>query len=963
MKLVTLGKLGLQGSSFKRKKPLLLLTYLSLEGEQTRDYLSELFWQGGSSRQRHNNLSRTLSDLRVHLPGSFDGDETKVWSSICTDVAEFRQALEAGQYERAADAYTGSFFEGHLSGWSTELEEWLFDKRTRLAEEAQDAFLMLAEQTFAHAPERAAQYARSALRLAEPPVEMLGRFYTLFAQDKNLAREVKDLARGYGLSLGPEKVSQLSQGYIERDSPGQDLEQLGNSRQHSETPSRPSPHNLPAKGTSFVGREVELSNITYGLSQPNCRLLSLVGIGGVGKSRLSIQAAHELREGKFFLDGVYYVRLDALTTADLIPSTIADAMGARLSGQDSHINQLAHLIGAQATLLVLDNFEHLIEGAMLLPRLLQDCPNLKIIVTSRERLRLEEEWVFPVEGLTLPNDLTSKDISQFDAVQLFVQRAIQAQFNFALTPGTSTHVLKLCRLVEGSPLALELAAVWTKVIPIDMLTQDIEANLDTLNANLRNRSERHRSLRAVFEHSWGLLNSAEQDVLGRLAVFRGGFTKEAAVEVAGASLDVLTSLVDKSLLRVQHSGRYASHPLVFQYAQERLEADTASLTRLQDRHFSYFLALAEKAAPLLYGSEQKLWLEQLEQEHDNFRTALRYALTCDTPEQALSLSGKLMSLWMVRGYFSEGRSWLDKALSKPGSSTAQVRARALKGAGWLAMEQGDYRVGHGYLVEGLAIYRDLNQPVDVAHSLNVLAGIAFCRKDYSLSKTYLEETLAIYQAIGERVGVAATLTNLGNVVIEQGRLKEAYSLCEKSLKINQELGNERGVACSLVRLGEIGVALGNHNLARKSLQQGLTVSKELDYKIFIAVAHEQLGHLALKENSYGRAQANYAQSLALFQALGEQACITHVLEDFAHLAARQRDWQRSACLVGTAESRWKAIGTSRTRSKQAAFEQMSNELTTQLNEDTFCAIKDEGRRMTLEQAVAYALEPISDEAL
>ena len=439
MKLLTLGGLEFKDSSFQRVKPLLLLVYLSIEGRQTREHLNGLFWpqahQQLGSKQRRNNLSRTLSDLRIHAPDSFDADKGSVWSLAVTDVTEFRHTLEMKDYVNAAKIYRGPFLDKVSSRLSVELEEWIFEWRERLANHAQEAFLNLAEQAAQQQPEEAVQHARSAFRLAEPQVDMLPRFYTLFkGHDNSMAREVNDLARGYGLIL--KNTS----------------EQCRTDQNQAVKSSENTPSNLPDKGTSFVGRDIELGEITHQLLQPTCRLLNLTGMGGVGKSRLAIQAAYELLRAGVFHDGIYHVALEALTKEELILSSIADRLNLPLTGQGNALDHITRHIDDKYLLLILDNFEHLINGALLLPKLLQDCPNLKILATSRERLNLEQEWVFPVEGLTLPSkDLPLEEAQYFDAVQLFVQRARQVQLTFELTPDELPHVLKLCRLVAGSP--------------------------------------------------------------------------------------------------------------------------------------------------------------------------------------------------------------------------------------------------------------------------------------------------------------------------------------------------------------------------------------------------------------------------------------------------------------------------------------------------------------------------------
>ena len=791
MKLLTLGRLELTESAFKRSKPLVLLTYLSLEGKQSREHLAELFWPSGDMRKSRNNLSRTLSDLRSHVPESFKADDSCVWSSLKTDATVFQEALAANDYAKAAAIYAGSFLEGSTSKWSVEVEEWIYDQRERLAQSAQGALLELAEQAARDLSQDALKRARAAFRLAEPQPEMLARFHTLFqTQDRSLAREVQDLARGYGIRLEFDSAeSTLSPPPISDTDATTHPSQAVLSERELEAPlpvPQATAHNLPLRGTSFVGRDLELSEILHQLAQPVCRLLCLTGIGGVGKSRLAIQAAYELLRAAHYR-GIYYIKLDSLNTAELIPSTIADALGLQLSSKDDLAEQLAHAIGDKALLLILDNFEHLMNGATLIPKMLETCPNLKVLVTSRERLELEEEWVFPVEGLALPEENTQPaDAQYFDAVRLFTQRAYQAQMTFELSAEDVPHVLKLCRLVAGSPLALELAAVWVTVMSLKTLAQEIETNLDVLSASSKNRSERHKNLRAVFENSWNLLNPKEQDALKKLSVFRGGFTREAAANVAGASINILASFVNKSLLRSLPNKRYDRHPLLSQYTQEKLLEDASEHERLQERHFEFFLALAEKARPHLNGPEQKEWLERFEQDHDNFRMALTWALKHNNSEKALSLSGILGWFWNTLGYYSEGREWLNKALALPNKPLMPARALTLSSAGWMAMQQDDYEIAQAYMNESVSIYKNLGEVERVADLLNNLSAIAYYSGDYATSAKQLEEALEVYRRSDNKRGMASVLGNLGGLASESGDREKAYLLRVESLKISRD---------------------------------------------------------------------------------------------------------------------------------------------------------------------------------
>ena len=954
MKLLTLGQLELRGSSFTRAKPLLLLTYLSLEGEQSREYLAELFWTHGSSRQRRNNLSKALSDLRAAVPDSVDNTNTRVWSLVENDVAEFRRALASENYAAATKLYGGQFLEGHASGLGVELEEWLYKQREHLAQAAQEAHLILAERGGVNGLE----HARVALRLTDSPVDLLRRFYALFkTQDKQATQAVLELARGYGVSLA--ESSSVEPGSVESGSEEPGSVEPGSiepSLIEPEAEASPQPGSsdtltsfegprLPFKATSFVGRELELSSILYQLSQAPCRLLSLVGIGGVGKTRLAVQAGHELQTQT--PDGVYFVPLEALQSADLIPATIAGILGVTLSAQGNAVNQLASAIADKHTLLIMDNFEHLLDGAKFLPALLRSCPKLKLLVTSRERLALEEEWVLPLEGFALPAAGDVQNAQRFDAVQLFVQRATQAQMTFTLTPEALEDVVALCRTLAGSPLALELAAAWTRLTPLATLRRDIERDLDTLSTQVK-RAERHESLRAVFEYSWNLLTPREQTVFKRLAVFRGGFSVEAATQVTGASVADLVSLVDKSLLRMQAAGRYDRHPLVSQYAQEKLAADAGDLAQMQAKHFEYYLALAQKAQPQLKGSEQEDTLERLERDFDNYRAALEYA----DLEQATALCACLWRFWDVRGFWHEGRTWLDKVLAHP-SKASVARAEALCGAAKFASRYRDYEVASEYLNDSLALSRTLDYSAGVLKALNGLAEINYHRNRLGEAATYMKEVLALSRARGDEWMLAGVISNLSVLAREQGRLEEAHELQRESVQLSQKLGNKKGAAITFLAMGKTARRLGNQQAAYAAYESSLTLAEDLGFQGVIAAALYNLGALDTAMGYYQKAQHHLARSLVVHQTLKELDA-PNVLGAFGVLYAKQERWVTAVTLAAAFEALIEAKEVD--AETRAEIKQVWAEAKNHLDENVFNDAVAEGSRLTLDAAASYALD-------
>ncbi len=431
--------------------------------------------------------------------------------------------------------------------------------------------------------------------------------------------------------------------------------------------------NLPPQPTPFIGREAELAQIAERLADPHCRLLTLVGPGGIGKTRLALQAADQ--HARDFADGVYFVSLTPIGATTFIPAAIADALELSLYGQETPETQLINMMRGREMLLLLDNYEHLLGGTGLLADLLAYAPHLKLIVTSRERLNLREEWLLPIKGLPYPQVDSADDLLSFAAVTLFVETAQRLQPDFSLE-GNEHTVAEVCHAVEGMPLGLELAATWLRAMPCEQIAGQIRHDLDFLSTSLRNLPDRHRSLRAVFEHSWDLLADDERDALMKLSVFRGGCDAEAARQVAGASLMLLAGLVDKSLLRLNDQGRYEMHELLSQYAADKLAA-FEQVAETRNRHLQYYLELAELLETRFFGPQNRATLDRLETEHDNMRAALDWAAESRDAESGLRLAGALGWFWNRRSHWLEGQAWLERFLALGSQSPVLLWAKAL----------------------------------------------------------------------------------------------------------------------------------------------------------------------------------------------------------------------------------------------------------------------------------------------
>ncbi len=859
MRLKTFGRLALEGGELTRQKPLLLLAYLAVEGPKPRRYLAELFFMAASDPL--NSLSRALSYLRKDAPGSVETDNTRAWATVESDAASFMNQADAGALAACAALYQGAFAEDLNIPLSPELEEWIYGIREYLAGRYREVLLRLAEEEAAAGKlPQAASRAESAYTLPGAPElepDHFERIYRLLAAGSNpRAAEVRAEAEGYGIPLTL-TAQEARAAFVPSGSEAV------------------IPNNLPPPKTSFVGRDRELGDIAELLANPECRLLTLHGMGGVGKSRLALKAAQEQLKQLHFKDGVYFVPLDALASADLVPSAIAEHMSLKLQGQEEVLIQVKRHIGNKRMLFILDNYEHLMEAATLPSQVLEACPNLKLIVTSRERLNLQEEQVLVMGGLpVLEGEApTLQEAKGSEAVQLFVQRAKLANLSYVPTHADLLHILTICRLVEGSPLALELASAWTKVLSVGDLAQELERDLDVLSSPERNRPLRHQSIRLAFEHSWRLLSPREREALQRLSVFRGGFRREAAAFVVGASLPILAALSDKALLRVLASGRYDRHPLLHHYAAQKLEEAPQELAAMQGAHQDYFLRFLRER----YADPERF--TEIDAELSNLLRALETARQSAQDEtfvemMRLLLVGKTgVSYLGARGHtpymFQLIKTAVDKAkslqdweaahylLSRLGDlyderlSAFDEAFKAYSEALLLAQRLKD-RNREIVLLSLIGVqqfHRDQPDADACFESAAHLAQhhgderalfvvmqhqgfVAFFRQDWEGMRRFSLQALEVAAHLEKRADVERGevnhkrvygLRNLSKAEFKLGNFESALERCREALEVAQEQKNEIWQALTLDDLGEIHDALGERVAAEENLRRALAL--------------------------------------------------------------------------------------------------------------------------------------------
>ena len=592
----------------------------------------------------------------------------------------------------------------------------------------------------------------------------------------------------------------------------------------------------------------------------------------------------------------------------------------------------------------------------MLKALLQHAPQLTLLVTSRERLALQAEWLFDLHGLSYPTGELGTSGPVYGAIELFVQRASQVQRQFSLTADNARAVVRICQLAEGLPLAIELAAAAVRERSCGRIAREIETSRQSLATTLRDVPERHRSMWATFEHSWRLLSSPEQRVFRRLSVFRGGFDGDAAAYVAGATSLQLSALADKSLLHRDPAGCYDLHELVRQCAGEKLlEAGEVEPTR--DLHLDYFLVLAERAESQLYAAQQQTWLDLLAADHDNLHEALGWALANRKVQLAARLGGALSRFWGLRGYLSEGRQWLAKvmALFSGGSPEAAIWARVLRGAGMLAWRQSEVEQAGMLMEESLALSREIGDAAAISRDLQSLATVEIARGNHARGVALLEECLAGDRASGDKEGVAYDLGSLADLAFYLGQYTRAQGLYEEALALHRERDDKNSIAICLNNLGEVARFVGDYQQSATLTEEAMLLFRELEVKQGLAVSLANLGELRLWSGDDESARVMCREALVLQRELGAVGDVAIILPSFAALALNAAEPQRATRLYAAAKALRQSTGAIISAAQSRVYAENIAAARAQLGETAFSQAWAEGEAMTLEQTIAYAL--------
>lgn len=916
---------GARLGGFRSSKIESLLAYLIFYHNQThsREVLTGLFWAESKEAKAKASLRQALYLLRKHLgPEAIvaHGRNVQISSKLeyWCDAHQFESLLTQSRsapspaketlLKRAVALYHGDFLAGFYDDWCLFEAERLKDLYLR-------ALIELIRLFRSHGDHlEAIEYALRALK-ANPLQEDVHRelmlLYYVTGDQGRALQQYREVERILKEELDVEPQPETKQLF----------EQIVRGAALALT--RVIPNDLPHPLTSFIGRAKEIEGVKNSLN--TTRLLTLTGIGGCGKSRLALQVAHQLL-GRY-PDGVWWVDLAALSEESLVPQAVASALKVREQAGCSLVQSLADHLQNKNTLLIFDNCEHLVDAcAQLVEALLQDCPNVRVLATSRETLGIAGELVWLVPPLATPDQPYSPErLMQYDAVRLLLERASVRQVDSLLAEQNGPLLVQLCQRLEGIPLAIELAAARCKMLSLEQITQRLDDRFRVLTGGRRTALPRHRTLHATMEWSYNLLAEKEQMLLCRLSVFAGGWTLEAAESVCGGEgidlrevLDLLTHLVDKSLV-IAEPERHRMLETVRQYAQEKLMARQES-DIVRKRHLQYFLGLSEQAEPELMGPNQKTWLERLEREHDNLRSALEWAKKSGPVEWGLRLSTCLAPFWERHGHVTEGRRWLQHMLECPGSVAAVARSKGYNAAGNLARIQGDYSAAYRCYRESLALLQELGDRRRSASALNNLGAVAKEKGDYTAARSFYEESLVIKQELGDTRGMAIVLNNLGVLANAQGDFKEAGTFLNQSLALFQQEKDQWGIALALNNLG-------------------ITTSGQGDY---------------------AQAIAWHKRSLVLRRDLQDRWGIAECLEGVARALHSQGYAKRSVCLLGAAAALRENLGFPLPPDEHPAYERMLDALCSQLGSQALNNAWVEGRAMSLEDAVVYALEETAE---
>jgi predicted ATPase/DNA-binding SARP family transcriptional activator len=978
---------------FRSQRTMALLGYLVAEQRAvSRDTLAALFWPDETLSKGRGSLRRELHNLSQILPDCWEMDRLAVQFApadhTAVDLFRFLEFEQTEQWTEAAALVRGDFLEGLYLDDNLEFETWLLGERERWRQRAENVLTRVVELHTRQAAYTAAlDSARTLLQLT-PWNEAIHRQVMLLlartgqrgAAMKQYALCQTTLQEELGVAVSAETTALYER--IKRSATFL-------------------MHNIPALTTPLIGRARELSQLEGWLDDPQVRLITITGAGGMGKTRLSLALAqgeaqaweNPAQSGVRFQDGVYFIPMVSLSDTAQIVSAIANVLHFTLQGQDSRTpeQQLFGYLQNKQLLLILDNLEHLLADIGLVSELLQAAPQVQIVATSRERLQLRGEQILTLDGLDYSDAATGQ------ASRLFLETARRVQSDFPLANEDAIHLGRICALVEGMPLALELAASWVDMLSLPDIANEIEHSLDILETEARDMPARHRSIRAVFDTAWQRLSANEQIIYAQLSVFVGGFTREAAQTVSGASLRLLGRLVSQSLLQYDRENeRYQMHELLRQYASDRLAANRDTNQAIRDAHLVYFRDLAEQANLALHGYEQQDWMKRLDQEQDNLRTAINWGQHHD-PESAVRLASALYLYWFSRGQMRQARQQYERLLPLQPNLTELGRAWLLIAYTAIIWPQGELEQTEKLATETLRITEKIGDEAGIALSYLHLSTVAsylyndpqegqqmielglqqarrisvdswyasvllqglsqhLLRQAKDEARSVLQESLHLCVERGDRLTALYVRHALVELAQRHSNLGDAFSLCRQILGDARDLGDVRVEAISLTQLGQMAFSRGKWLEAMTYLEDAIVLQKSNNFFLELADSLNSLGDACLAQGERQRAADSYRQAAAVAQRLASQEGMVNSLEGLAQLA-----WDTDP--TADAPVRWLAAVTlwreqanlQRLPANQKRYEALLAQMRTHFSVERFTHLWNEDQALSLDEALAEAL--------
>ena len=908
--------------TFATDKTRALLAYLAVESDRPhrRDALAGLLWPDLPQDRARQSLRQTLSRIRRALKDCNpaqplllmhqDQVQFNANSDVWLDVGAFTALFDACQshvhrsldacrpclerLEQLAALYRNDFLDQFFLSDSIPFEEWALLKRDRLRQQA-----MIALEVLGTYYERRADYAQAQHYVwrqvelepwCEEAHQQLMRLLALTGKRSAALAQYEACCRALSETLDVQPAPATTAVY----------ERIRAGLLVGATP----PHNLPTIPTPFVGREKELTDIADLLAHPNTRLITLVGPGGIGKSRLALQVLEEHRG--LFAHGIGFASLDAVDSTEFISYAIARALRFSLQGLQNPDEQLLNYLRGKRILLALDNLEHLLQDCMLLKRILEQAPGITLLTTSRERLNLREEQVYQLDGLVYPEtDAIEFDAVHHSAVTLFVQSAQRVERRFIPDAQTLPDILRICRLVEGMPLGLELAAAWVSTHTCAEIAHQISISSDMLTSTLRNVDPRHRSLRASFEYSWSLLTDLERTGLVRLAVFQGSFDHRAAVQVVGATTALLAGLIHKSLLRAESDKRYTLHPLLHQYIAEKLDA-TGEATTIYTRHSRYYTAFLQQREAALKSAAQIRTLDDIGAEIDNIRQAFRWVLrqlaesrSVQANIEALDASIEGLYLFhLLRDWYREGEMLFGAIATvletnlvhgNTGATAQRLLGRVLARQGKCCEFTEFADKAQTLFRRSIAIWQSLSPDAhEIALPLNGLGYMAMLKGEFETAEQCFEQSLMHYRQAADAWGIANVFSNLCLLLRRSGDFAHARQAGRKSLEIRRAIGDLRGIAAALNSLGLVECSLGDYAAAEQTFNESLQICQEMMYRVGIANALNGLCQATFFQDDPVAAERFAQDSLSLYRDIGDQWGVGIALNNLGCIALERQ---------------------------------------------------------------------------